>query len=158
MPAIIRGSATPQKVGFSGRLQTFSKYNVVQSGPLPIHYLITDPHGSCLIELSNGEVRALQREGHTCVTNFSQVSKPALEAEARQCARFQTMEHELESTSGVLSVRAAKQLLSRVAVYQPEYSTPSTIWSIVFEPDCLRMRIRIGNDGPYYRVGLGREP
>lgn len=135
-------------------VETFDQYKVVQSGPLPIHYLITDKHEACLVELAEKRVSVIRGEHSTCVTNFLKMPSPNLKSDERNCVRYQAMEQELRAKSGLLSVAEAKRLLARVSVYRSGYAPPSTIWSVLFAPESLELSVRIGNMGPYYRVGL----
>lgn len=135
-------------------IATFGKYQIVQSGPLPVHYLISDLHDHCIVELCCGETHVLRPERYACVTNFLHACKPERETTEDLCERYRLMERFLQTGSGVFSIERAKELLSQVAVFQDGYSLPSTIWSVVFTPDDSTVRIRIGAVGPYYRVRL----
>lgn len=132
----------------------FYSFDIIQSGPLPIHYIITDPMESCIVELSGGKIRVSRTEEPVAITNFLKIESPAYEFNRNNCVRYRKMEDFFTRRSGCVSKEEAMRLLGAVAVFQPEYAIPSTIWSVVFSPDDLQLRIRIGNRGPSYRVEL----
>jgi hypothetical protein len=135
-------------------IEVFLSYDIIQSGPLPIHYLISDTNETCVLELSDGKVRVLRTTKVSVVTNFLTIENPDFELERENCERYQRITRYLNGRPGWISVAGAKQLLREVSVFQPGYAVPSTIWSVVFLPDELKLTVRIGDHGVYYRVGL----
>ncbi len=132
----------------------FTRYNIRQSGPLPIHYFLSDELEHCVVELFDGEVRVLKSAGCGCLTNFLKLDQRNFQENRRLCARYRAMEKELEAKSGVLTMREAKGLLRAVSVHKPDYAVPSTIWSLLFTPEERRIRIKIGESETYYAAKI----
>ena len=53
-----------------------------------------------------------------------------------------------------IDVNEAKMLLNRVSVYRENFQVPSTVWSIIYRPEELSMKIRIGKHSGYYSADL----
>ncbi len=135
----------------------FTRYNVKQSGPLPVHYFLSDALENCVVELFDGKTRTLKSVGYGCLTNFLKLDRKRYEANRSLCARYRTMERELKAKFGVLTIQEAKDLLRAVSVHQPDYAVPSTIWSLLFTPEERRIRIMIGGGKTYYTAKVAEK-
>jgi hypothetical protein len=135
-------------------ISEFIRYNIRQSGPLPIHYFLSDTLEHCVVELFDGKTNVLKSVGCGCITNFLKLDQKNFEKNRGLCARYRAMEKELEAKSGVLTMREAKGLLRAVSAYGSDCPVPSTIWSLLFSPQELRIRIRIGDGETYYSAKI----
>jgi len=138
-------------------VETFEKYNLMQTGPLPLHYLIADEKKSCIVEYSNGEMRINENEQMNYLTNFNTLNNPDYDNEKRNCHRYQRIEKTLSENDNTLSSQAAMRLLNDVSVFQPDSGIPSTMWSIVYDIGRKKMKIRTGKIPVQYSVGLGSD-
>ena len=138
-------------------LTVFKNYNIMQTGPLPLHYLIADREKSSIVEFSKGEMHLLESSQINYLTNFNKLNNPDFRNQRNFCERYGALEEKLENCRGILEVSEAKKLLHKVSVYQPEFELPSTIWSILYNPEELEMKIRIGKEPGFYTTCLKRE-
>lgn len=118
-------------------LELIKMYNVEIMFP-PIHYLVSDAFGdSAIIEFVDGEMKAYNKtEFHQIITNFIITGKE-LPAEA-DCDRYRCVYDGLYSRS-TISTDIAFSLLN-------EAHTSTTIWSVVYDVDSLRVYVAMGGD------------
>jgi hypothetical protein len=133
----------------------FDRFNIVQTGPAPIHYLVADAEGACIVELAEGRVSKKKSAGNLYLTNYLVNGRDGNAKSLACCERFRLLHDHLEGDENTLSDLEAKKLLDSVSVYKSGFGPPSTIWSVVFKPDSLKLAIRIGKDRRYYRPAFG---
>jgi len=123
---------------------TLRTLTVLQTGPLPVHYLIADQNRACIVEFVDGDVREQWAGDHLHLTNHL-VTKPG--ARPRDCPRFERLHRHFAKGGG----GTAQGLLRELEVRQPGFAPPSTIWSVVFSPGDPGLKVRVG-DEVYRRV------
>lgn len=135
-------------------IAVFNEFNILQTGPLPIHYLIHAEGRTCIVELDNGRLKASATEESTYLTNFIKLNNKRFKKERRKCSRYKKMEDVLHKKEGLLNEQEADELLVELSVFTPEYAIPSTIWSVLYYPEKFGMKIKIGQDNTKYKVCL----
>lgn len=130
----------------------FNKYNLVQTSILPLHYLIADQNESCIIEFFNGEVHIKNNDNVNYLTNFLIQDKIEFAKQSRYCDRYQLLDRELRNRQMALNLQESKLMLDKLSVFQRNLDVPTTLWSIVFNPNILEMHIKICNRPKYYSV------
>jgi hypothetical protein len=135
-------------------VSTFDTFNVVQTGPAPIHYLLADADGACIVELADGRVSARKSAGNLYLTNFLVNGRAGNAKSLAFCDRFRRLHDHLGDNENTVSDLEAKKLLDSVSVFNGGYAPPSTIWSVIFRPDSLELAIRIGKERRYYRLSI----
>ena len=143
---------TCQNVGEA--LSVFEKYDIMQTAFLPIHILIADKTESCIIEFFNGEIHISRNSDINYLTNFLRLKSADFENQKKMCERYVIMENEFKNNNGRIEIGNAKNLLERISVYQENFKIPSTIWSLLYHPEDLSMKIKIGNESNYYSITL----
>jgi hypothetical protein len=134
-------------------IDCFKKYSIMQTGPLPIHYLIADQNRSSIVEFVNGDVKVIDLAKYGVVTNNIVEPSSGFKENRKICNRFNTLFTALESEEMVTDI-IAKRLLNKVALYQEAFQPPSTIWSVLFYPKQHLMKVRPGISKAYYRVNI----
>lgn len=134
-------------------IKTFENYNLIQTGLLPLHYLIADNKESCIIEFFNGEVNISRNNKINYLTNFLKL-KNNEEENMNKCPRYSYLKKVLENKVDDINIQKAKEILDGVSVYKDGFEIPSTIWSIIYDQQNLKIKIKIGNSKTYYSVGV----
>jgi len=135
-------------------LEYFGGYNLRQTGMLPLHYLIADRQKSCIVEFAYGEINIKESSELNYLTNFIKLKNPDYENKKKSCQRYQKIEKELLKNKKILDIPTAQKLLKDVSVFQPHFEIPTTIWSIIYDINQLKMIIRIGKEAKQYTVTL----
>ena len=139
-------------------LDVFTRYNLMQTGPLPIHFLLADQQDSCIVEFFDGNMHFSRSRDLNYLTNFLKLKAAGCKKQRELCRRHQILEKELEKNKGNIGISEAKKLLQKVSVYQEGFQIPSTIWSVVYSPENLCMKIRVGDSPRYYSFSLREKP
>lgn len=135
-------------------ITVFDQYNIMPTGPLPIHILIADRNDSCIVEFFEGTKHIKRDQDLNYLTNFLKLKTSDYDNQRNMCNRYQALERKFESNKKINEVRDAKKLLSKVSVYTEDFQIPSTIYSAIYCPDDLSMKIKIGNESKYYSLSL----
>ena len=77
-------------------LSVFEKYNIMQTGVFPIHYLIADKTDSCIVEFFNGKMHTERNTDINYLTNFHILNKPEFEQQRLLCDRYRTLGEQFE--------------------------------------------------------------
>ena len=135
-------------------VEIMEKYNLMQTSILPLHYIIADKNKSCIVEFTNGKMNINENRKVNYLTNFIKLNNPDYENEKKNCLRYQKIEKTLSEKDPGLNMKSAMDLLNEVAVFQPNFEVPSTIWSVVYNIDLLEIVIKIGKIPKLYSVKL----
>jgi len=134
-------------------IECFNRFSVVQTGPLPIHYLIADLNKSIVVEFRNGDIKITNLTKNGVVTNNLIEPASGFQKNRALCDRFDTLFIAIESGE-MLTDLSAKKLLKKVSVYREDFQPPSTIWSVLYCPKKRSMKVKPGNSKEYFRVSL----
>jgi hypothetical protein len=135
-------------------IEVMKKYQIMQTGPLPIHYLIADNQSSCIVEFIDNALSVIEHEKIACLTNYLVNNDYQLEFNRKNCDRFKNLENTLCGKEYIFSKSNLCDLLESVSVYQDNYSPPSTIWSVLYDIEQKEMMIKIGTEKKYYVVKI----
>lgn len=134
-------------------INIFKNYNLIQTGLLPLHYLVADKEESCIIEFFDGEIKIKRNSKKNYLTNFLKLKNDENE-NINICSRYDNLKKILKNRKKDITKREAKEILNDVSVYKDGYEIPSTIWSVIYDQQNLKMNIKIGKSSTYYSVGL----
>lgn len=102
-----------------------SGYNVDFTGGPPVHYLVSDPGRSVVIEFVDAEMRVIRNDRDWQVaTNFTMTGY-VWNGDPSSCWRYNTAYRALEARGGVMNGEEAMDLLESV-------SQSNTMWSVVY--------------------------
>ncbi len=132
----------------------FNKYNIKQTAMLPIHYLIADKNKSAIVEFFNGEMNIKMSSSENYLTNFTKLNNPDYENQRNFCNRYKKIENKFKTNNGTISIKDAQKLLKEISVFQPGFEVPSTIYSLLYNPEELSIKIRIGKESKSYSINL----
>ena len=135
-------------------LSLFDHYNIMQTGPLPVHILAADRKESCIVEFFEGKMHVKRDPDLSYLTNFLKLKNSDYKEQRNICSRYQTLEKEFEGNKKIKDLQDAKAMLSEVSVYKDGFQIPSTIYSVIYCPDDLSMKIKIGDEAKYYSLML----
>ncbi len=135
-------------------IAVFDQYNMIQTGPLPIHILVADRRESCIVEFFDGKIQKKREPELNYLTNFLKLKSSDYDNQSKFCSRYQALEKQFKSNEKISDVRDAKKLLSEVSVYTEGFQIPSTIYSAIYCPDNLSLKIKIGDESKYYSLKL----
>ncbi|MBN1639297.1 MAG: linear amide C-N hydrolase [Ignavibacteriales bacterium] len=135
-------------------IATLDMYNIMSTGPLPIHLLIADKRESCIVEFFDGKTHIKRDQDLNYLTNFLKLKTSDYDNQKNNCNRYQTLERRFESKKKIEKGGDAKKLLSEVSVYTEGFQIPSTIYSVIYRPDDLSMKIKTGDELKYYNTRL----
>ncbi len=131
----------------------FRRYNLIQSSPLPLHYLLADSRESAVVEFFGGAMHVRIGEDRTYLTNFLTLDPAAREKGMGECPRYGELMRSLERGFPV-EREEAERILRRVSRFREDFRPPSTIWSVIYRPDEGAMGIKVGENTPWYRATL----
>jgi len=135
-------------------ITVFKKYNLMQTGALPLHYLIADKNISCIIEFFDGNINIRENKKLSYLTNFLTLNEAEYETHMETCSRYQLLRDYLTSKNSEMNDTEAKKLLAKTSVFTSAYQVPSTIWSLLFIPEELKLKIKIGKMEQYYSIQI----
>jgi len=135
-------------------ISIFCKYNIKQTGSLPLHYIIANTTESCIIEFFEDKIHIKRDSQINFLTNFLCLQKPDNRPATERCSRYELLKKALKTPYKDTGLRKSKKLLQDLSVYTPENQLPSTIWSLLYIPEDLKMKIKIGQSQQYYSVQL----
>ena len=130
------------------------QYNIIQTGPLPIHLLIADNRESCIVEFFDGKRQIKRDKDVNFLTNFLKLKTSDDEIQRNLCNRYQTLEKRFNKNKNINDVHDAKKLLLKVSVYTKDFQIPSTIYSAIYCPNDLSLKIKIADESKYYSLLL----
>ena len=135
-------------------IAVFDQYNMMQTGPLPIHILIADRRESCIVEFFDGKMHIKREQELNYLTNFLKLKSSDYDNQRNICSRFQALERRFKSNKTISDIQDAKMILSEVSVYTEGFQIPSTIYSAIYCPDNLSLKIKVGDESKYYSLLL----
>jgi hypothetical protein len=132
----------------------FKQYNIMQTVFLPIHYLIADKNNSSVVEFFDEKMHVNRKQDVNYLTNILKLKSSGYINQ--KCDRYTVLEKELEKSDGNSNIgeNEVKELLKRVSVYTEDFQVPSTIWSLIYSLQYLRIKIKVGDDPKYYSISL----
>lgn len=135
-------------------IAVFEQYNLMQTGLLPVHILIADKRESCIVEFFDGKTHIKRDPELNYLTNFLKLKSSDYDNQSKFCNRYQVLEKRFTCDKKSSDVREVKKLLSEVSVYTEGFQIPSTIYSVIYCPDNLNVKIKIGDESLYYSLTL----
>lgn len=135
-------------------LSSFEQFNLMQTSVLPLHYLIADSHGSAIVEFFNGTMHIKKRIKNDYLTNFNKLDTSEFALQKNTCERYGILKKTFHDRMINMDLSRSKKLLKALTVYRDDFQIPSTIWSLIYNPEDLEMKIRIGDRERYYSVSL----
>ena len=137
-------------------IDLFRRYNLLQTGPLPLHYLLADRYESAIVEFFGGEMHVSTSEERSYLTNFPVLNGEIREKRKGACLRYGELMKDLESGREI-DQREGERILRKVSQFTGDFQIPSTIWSVIYRPDEGVMHLKVGSNTPYFRASLGKE-
>ena len=134
---------------------SFGRYHLMRTGPLPVHYLLADRKESCVVEFFDGKMHLRKSPSRNFLTNFLCLKKPGERESSLPCPRYGRLKERLTEPDKPMDTEEAEKLLRKVSVYREGFEIPSTIWSLVYAPEELKVRIRIGQKRTVYTASPG---
>ena len=135
-------------------VNVLDQYNIMPTGPLPVHILISDKRESCIVEFFEGKMHIERDQNLNYLTNFLKLKTSDYENQRTLCHRYQSLEQCFEHNKRINGIGEAMKLLSEISVYTDGFQIPSTIYSAIYRPDDLSLKIRIGDEPKYYSLSL----
>ena len=136
-------------------ISVFKRYNLMQTGVLPLHYIIVDRDESCIVEFFDNGMHLLRDGRVNYLTNFLRLKDSEYTREKEQCERYQLLETEFTDENRRIDSNDAKKLLKDLSVYTEGFEIPSTIWSILYDLEQPALNVRVGNDTEYRPFQVG---
>ena len=135
-------------------IDIIDQYNIMQTGPLPIHLLIADKNNSCIVEFFDGRKHISKDQDLNYLTNFLKLKTSDYDNQRNICSRYQAFEKQFYNKKDINGINDAKDILSEVSVYTKDFQIPSTIYSAIFIPENLSLKVRIGIEPTYYSFSI----
>jgi hypothetical protein len=141
--------------GVDEGINLFRKYNLMQTSPLPLHYLLADENDSAIVEFFGGEMHVRTSGERSYLTNFLVLNDGIRERRKGECHRYGELMKDLESGREIDRAEG-ERILRKVSLFTGDFQIPSTIWSVIYRPDERAMHLKVGANTPYFRAGLGK--